>query len=310
MLIKILERNKLALALLFITAGCASGPTKTPSAPAPSITETSNTVTTAQAVAMSNSQASRSNPVLPDSLEAAVSSSYRTPENIKRDQYRHPRETLEFFGLKPNMTLVEITPGAGWYTEILAPYLATSGHYIAAIPPAGANASMNETSAKVIAWIKSHKEFDGHSLIADFAPPDNLMLAPDGTADMVVTFRNIHNWISKGYERTVFESFFRALKPGGILGIEEHRENPRAKRDSKAASGYVLEQDVIRLAESVGFKLQAKSEINANKKDSRNHPGGVWTLPPTLRLKDKDREKYLAIGESDRMTLRFVKPIR
>ncbi len=307
MLIKILQRNNFAVALLIITAGCASRTLKTPPPSAAAPTVTSSIALTSTSVTKSDSQALHSD-VLPDSLEAAVNSSYRTPENAKRDQYRHPRETLAFFGLKPKMTLVEITPGAGWYTEILAPYLATSGQYIAAIPPAGANAVMNETSAKVIAWIKSHKEFNGHVKVADFAPPDNLILAPDGSADMVVTFRNIHNWMAKGYERAVFESFFRALKPGGILGIEEHRENPNAKRDGKAASGYVLEKDVIRLAESIGFKFESKSEINANKKDSKDHPEGVWTLPPTLKLKDKNREKYLAIGESDRMTLKFVKP--
>jgi predicted methyltransferase len=246
--------------------------------------------------------------VLPKNLQAAVNSSYRTVENTKRDRYRHPLETLKFFGLTPDMTVVEITPGAGWYTEILAPLLATDGHYIGAIPPVGENASQNEGNAKVIAWLKSHGEFNGHETIVDFHAPDKLELAASGTADMVVTFRNVHNWIAGGNQEAVFASFFKALKPGGILGIEEHRANPKTKRDPKASSGYVLEKDVIALAKKAGFTLVAKSEINANKKDTKVYPEGVWTLPPTLRLKDKDRETYLAIGESDRMTLKFMKP--
>ncbi len=246
--------------------------------------------------------------VLPKSIHGAVNSSYRSTDNTARDRYRHPDETLTFFGLKPNMTVVEISPGAGWYTEILAPYLATGGQYIAAIPPVGQNASANETSAKVIAWLKSHKEFSGHIAIADFTPSSDLELARPGTADLVVTFRNVHNWIMKGTEHDVFNAFFRALKPGGILGVEEHRADPKKPRDPKTESGYVLEKDVIALAQQAGFTLIAKSQINANPKDTKDYPSGVWTLPPTLRLKDQDREKYLAIGESDRMTLKFMKP--
>jgi predicted methyltransferase len=248
--------------------------------------------------------------VLPKTLQAAVNSSYRSIDNTNRDQYRHPLETLKFFGLQPNMTVVEITPGGGWYTEILAPFLASNGQYIGAIPPAGDSATQNEGNAKVIAWLKSHKEFDGHETIADFRPPLALELAPEGTADMVVTFRNIHNWIASGNEDAVFAAFFKALKPGGVLGVVEHRADPKTKRDPKASSGYVLEKDVIAFAKKAGFKLEAKSQLNSNKKDKKDYADGVWTLPPTLRLKDKDREKYLAIGESDRMTLKFVKPTK
>lgn len=246
--------------------------------------------------------------VLPKTLQAAVNSSYRTIDNTKRDQYRHPLETLKFFGLQPNMTVVEITPGAGWYTEILAPFLASNGQYIGAIPPVNGSSSQNEGNARVIAWLKSHKEFGGHETIVDFRPPSSLELASEGTADMVVTFRNVHNWIAGGNEDAVFAAFFKALKPGGVLGVEEHRANPKSKRDPKASSGYVLEKDVIALAKKAGFRLEAKSEINANKNDTKDYTEGVWTLPPSLHLKDKDREKYLAIGESDRMTLKFIKP--
>jgi predicted methyltransferase len=245
---------------------------------------------------------------LPQTLEEAVNSSYRTPENKNRDAYRHPLETLTFFGLQPNMTVVEITPGAGWYTEILAPFLATKGQYIGAFPTIGESEKMNETTAKVIAWLKSHHEFDGHETISELNPPDKVAIAPEGTADMVVTFRNVHNWMAGGKQDAVFAAFYKALKPGGILGVVEHRADPKKPRDPKASNGYVLEKDVIALAKKAGFRLVSKSEINANKKDTKDHPFGVWTLPPTLRLKDKDREKYLAIGESDRMTLKFMKP--
>lgn len=246
--------------------------------------------------------------VLPKTIQAAVNSSYRTVENTNRDQYRHPFETLKFFGLQPKMTVIEITPGAGWYTEILAPYLARQGQFIGAFPPPGAHQQMNETTAKAIAWLKAHREFEGHVTIVDFKPPEQLELAKPGTADMVLTFRNAHNWIKAGTQDAVFAAFYKALKPGGILGVVEHRANPKAENDPQASKGYVLEKDVIALAKKAGFKLVSKSEINANPKDTKDYPEGVWTLPPTLKLKDQDREKYLAIGESDRMTLKFVKP--
>lgn len=238
---------------------------------------------------------------LPTTVREAVNSPYRTPANIVRDQYRHPVETLEFFGLAPEMTVVEITPGAGWYTEILAPYLAAKGQYIAA---------STDLHPGYSAWIAQNPEIVVKMKTTGFKPPQDLDIAPAGSADMVLTFRNVHNWMSKGSEKAVFAAFFKALKPGGILGVVEHRANPKSKRDPKAKSGYVLEKDVIRMAKAAGFKLVAQSEINANPKDTKDYPEGVWTLPPVLKLKDQDREKYLAIGESDRMTLRFVKPAK
>lgn len=245
---------------------------------------------------------------LPATLEEAVTSSYRAPENTARDQYRHPLETLSFFGLTPEMTVVEISPGGGWYLEILAPFVASRGHYVGAVFPANAPMPfMHELNAKIAAWVKQHPELEGKVTFNEFSPPSDL--TTPGSADMVLTFRNVHNWMTSGSEKAAFQAFFKALKPGGVLGVVEHRADPKSKFDPKAPSGYVREKDVIRMAESAGFKLDAKSEINANPKDTRNHPQGVWTLPPTLRLKDQDREKYLAIGESDRMTLRFVKPL-
>lgn len=240
--------------------------------------------------------------------EAVNNTHFRSEQNKARDQYRHPLETLEFFGIKPEMTVVEITPGAGWYTEILAPYLAEKGHFIAAGFPQNTEVEyLKNINAKFNAWLNSHPELKKKVHITEFKPAET-PIAPEGTVDMILTFRNVHNWAAREAEKSAFEAFFKALKPGGVLGVVEHRADPKSKHDPKYKSGYMKESDVIRIAEQAGFKLDKKSEINANPKDTRNHPEGVWTLPPTLRLGDKDKEKYLEIGESDRMTLRFVKP--
>ncbi len=245
--------------------------------------------------------------VTPTTVEDAVNiSSYRAQENRKRDQYRHPIETLNFFGVKPEMTIVEVSPGAGWYREILAPLLSSKGQYIAATPPSAGNeymTKMNETSQQ---WYARYPEIQAKVKSVEFAPPAEF--AVEKPVDMILTFRNVHNWAAAGNDQAAFNVFFKALKPGGVLGVVEHRANAKSKRDMKAKSGYMREADVIQMAKRAGFKLEAKSEINANPKDTKNHPEGVWTLPPSLRLKDKDQEKYLAIGESDRMTLKFVKP--
>lgn len=247
-------------------------------------------------------------PALPTTLDEAVNSPFRNPENTVRDQYRHPMETLTFFGIRPEMTVVEIAPGRGWYMEILAPYLIEKGVYIAATPPSESSAYMAELNAKTAAWIGQYPKIKEKAQITTFNPKENIGIAPAGSADMVLTFRNVHNWMSAGAEQAAFNEFFKALKPGGILGVVEHRANSKAKPDPK--SGYVHENAVIKMAQKAGFKLVAKSEINANPKDTKDHPEGVWTLPPALRLGDKDKEKYLAMGESDRMTLKFVKPLK
>lgn len=249
--------------------------------------------------------------VLPTTIEEAVSSTtYRAEENRPRDKYRHPAETLAFFGLKPNMTVVEISPSSGWYLQILAPFLAEKGKYIGARTPLGESKHMDEAASDVTAYLKSHPEVEAKATFSDFSPPEKLAIAPAGSADMVLTFRNVHNWMQHDEAQAVFNSFFKALKPGGILGVVEHRANPKGKHDAKGMSGYVAEKDVLAFAKKAGFKLEAKSEINANPKDTKDYPEGVWTLPPSLRLEDKDRAKYEAIGESDRMTLRFVKPAK
>lgn len=247
-----------------------------------------------------------------DPLAAAIASPARTTKFVARDKYRHPLETLRFFGLRPNQTVVEIWPGGGWYMEILAPYLRDNGRYYAAISaPAGAGASQedkeNATSLhKRIAGDPAHY---GKVVVTEFRPPQLMEICPPGTADVVLTFRNVHNWIDAADDQQAyFKAFFKALKPGGVLGVVEHRGKPGISLEEMRKTGYVDEAYVKKLAAAAGFRFEAESPINNNPKDTKDYPEGVWTLPPTLALDDKDRAKYLAIGESDRMTLRFVKP--
>ena len=242
---------------------------------------------------------------LPANLESAVNSAYRSPENKARDGARHPLETLQFFGVEPGMTVVEIAPGAGWYTEILAPYLSAKGTYYSAAPWNSDSPYMVKNIEKFNAWAARHPEVKINR--TNFNPPAELEIAPEGSADMVLTFRNVHNWSSKGNEDKVFAAFYKALKPDGILGVEEHRANADRPKDLSAKDGYLREIDVVKMAEKAGFTLVGRSDINAHPKDTKDHPQGVWTLPPTLRLGAQDREKYIAIGESDRMTLKFKK---
>lgn len=243
---------------------------------------------------------------LPKTLDEAVANTARTPENKARDMYRHPAETLAFFGIKPDMTVVEISPGAGWYLEILAPYLSEKGKYIMANPtPQESRPYMAANEQKIKNWADENSHVNIHKVTFDL--PHKTELAPANSVDAVVTFRNVHNWVSMKAEKEAFKAFYKALKPGGVLGVVEHRELPN-KKDPLVKSGYVREQDVINMAKAAGFRLVAKSEVNANPKDTKNHPAGVWTLPPSLRLGEKDRAKYVSIGESDRMTLKFVKP--
>ncbi|MCH9698456.1 MAG: methyltransferase [Gammaproteobacteria bacterium] len=237
-------------------------------------------------------------------------SDHRTPANITRDRYRHPADTIEFFEVKPDMKVVEVWPGGGWYTEILAIYLRDKGELYAAHFAEDSEISYFRSSYNRF-FRKASKRIDvyGKVRITELEPPKKLALAPAGTVDRVLTFRNVHNWMKSGHVDLVFKSMFDALKPGGILGVVEHRAANDKPQDPEAKSGYVREDYVIGLAEKAGFKLLATSEINANPKDTKNYPAGVWTLPPTLRLKDKNKDTYLAIGESDRMTLKFVKPL-
>jgi len=246
--------------------------------------------------------------LLDHKLDTILTGSWRSDKNKARDQYRHPRQTLEFFGLQPGMNLIELTPGGGWYAEILAPLMKDSGTYTAAIvtpkKKEGEDAQDKDALSKKFA---GDPERYSAAKVIQFDAKAPSFGAP-ASADMVVTFRNVHNWVMGGNEAATFKACFDVLKPGGVLGVAEHRAAPGADLEKIKKTGYLPEDYVIKLATAAGFKLAAKSEINANTKDTKDYPEGVWTLPPTLALEEKDKAKYLAIGESDRMTLRFVKP--
>lgn len=243
-------------------------------------------------------------------LHDLLDSPHRTAEEKSRDTFRHPVETLTFFDVQPDMTVVEIWPGAGgWYTSILAPYLYENGTFYAAQFPEDSDIAFYRRSVTHFKEkLAGHPDVYDHVRITALYPPVYSTIAPAGTADRVLTFRNVHNWAKAGKTEAVFASFFAALKPGGVLGVVEHRAPEVRPFSRQIETGYMSEGYVIEQAEKAGFKLAGRSEINANPKDQANHPAGVWSLPPTLRLGDQDREKYQAIGESDRMTLKFIKP--
>ncbi|MEW6991822.1 class I SAM-dependent methyltransferase [Colwelliaceae bacterium 6441] len=238
-------------------------------------------------------------------LLQAIAGEHRSVENKARDQYRHPQQTLEFFGFKPSMTVVEITPGGGWYTEILAPALKGTGKLIGAhYPDTGEDNYYSNSRKRLEKKLASNAVYSEVEL-SNFIPKQVSELAPAGSADMVLTFRNLHNWGEEGVQQ-VFNDAYQALKVGGVLGVVEHRL-PEGVAAGNMNSGYVSVDKTIAQAKAAGFSLAASSEVNANEKDKASYEKGVWTLPPVLALKDKDKEKYLAIGESDRMTLKFVK---
>ena len=243
-------------------------------------------------------------------LQAAIDGSWRDPANTARDAYRHPGQTLAFFGIEPDMTVVEITPGGGWYAEILAPYLRENGKYVAAVVdpaslPEGRGRDYQQRAREGL-----EKKFAGapaqydRAAFAAYDPKAPVFGAP-GSADMVVTFRNVHNWRGSGQAEGMFKGFHDVLKPGGVLGVVEHRAKGDVPVEDK--SGYVGQDQVIALAKAAGFELAGSSEVNANPRDTKDYPNGVWTLPPSNNHPEAERAKYQAIGESDRMTLRFVK---
>ena len=227
--------------------------------------------------------------------------------NSARDGSRHPAETLKFLGLEQDSHVVEIWPAGGWYTEVIAPFVADEGQFYAANFPADSDVEFfNRAVQAYKEKLAANSEAYGNAQITVMYP-GNMALAPE-PVDLVLSFRNVHNWMSRDFADEAMQAFYDVLKPGGIFGIVEHRGDPSSEQDPKAESGYVTEAYTIAMAEKAGFVLDDSSEINANPKDTRDHPEGVWTLPPTLRLGDEDREKYMAIGESDRYTLRFRKP--
>lgn len=249
-------------------------------------------------------------------FDAVLAGDHRSDEERARDIHRHPKETLLFFGVEPDMAVVEVSPGGGWYTKVIAPYLKEGGGKLYA-----AGSSREGASERVAASLNAFEnayvnkpEIYGDIEMTVLAEGNDI--APDGSADMVLTFRNVHNWQSRGSAEAVFAAFYDALKPGGVLGVVEHRADG-ADLPRDGSSGYVYSDDVIALAQGVGFDFDRSSEINANEADTKDHPFGVWTLPPVRRSSairgqddpEFDRAKYDAIGESDRMTLRFVKPV-
>jgi len=245
----------------------------------------------------------------PDPVAAAIASPHRSTENRARDPFRHPSETLAFFGFEADMTVVEILPGGGWYTEILSPALVAGGGRLIAANY-GPESEVEYRQRNYHAMVKRFQAAPalyGSSEIVLFEPPDALDLAPPGSVDMVLTFRNTHNWISTEVQAEVYAAFHRALKPGGTLGVVQHRASAGADPIESASRGYVPQAYMVEMVEAAGFELVGTSEVNANPRDTKDHPDGVWDLPPVFMAKDVKRAHYASIGESDRMTLRFVK---
>lgn len=249
-------------------------------------------------------------------LDAVLAGDHRSDEERARDQYRHPKETLLFFGLAPDMTVVEVYPGGGWYTQVIAPYMKTGGGklYAASFPAEGAS---ERARAALDTFHKTYVEApDTYGDVEMATLGAGHHIAPEGAADVVVTFRNIHSFMGRGTAEETFEEFYRALKPGGVLGVVEHRADG-ADLPRDGSKGYVYTDDVVAMAEAAGFEFDSASEINANLADTKDHPFGVWTLPPVRRSAqingeddpNFDRAHYDSIGESDRMTLKFRKPI-
>jgi predicted methyltransferase len=243
-------------------------------------------------------------------LDNILADPHRSEADRARDRYRHPKDTLLFFGVRPEMTVLEVWPEPGWYTDIIAPLVRDRGKYYAAVmEPDPASQFVTGRLASFRNKLAADPTLYGNATIVTF-PAHGGDVVPPGSIDLVVTFRNIHNWMSEGTASDAFATIFKALKPGGMLGVVDHRGSPGVPQDPKAKSGYVSEEYAIKLIEAQGFRLLGTSEINANPKDTKDYEQGVWTLPPTFRLGDKDRDKYTEIGESDRFTLKFEKPAK
>ena len=243
----------------------------------------------------------------PDGLARAAKAAHRGPNNVARDPFRHPVETLTFFGVRADSAVVEILPGSGgYYMEILAPYLKEKGRYIAANRDPAAPPQYLADHQKLLARLRAEPALFDKVMVTPFNAGLH-EIAPPGSADFVITFRDLHNWIERGEDAGALRAFHQALKPGGVLGMVDHRGLPNLPQEAQLKNGYVRQDFAIALIERHGFKFAGASEVNANAKDTKDHPQGVWALPPTYRNQDVDRAKYQAIGESDRFTLRFVK---
>jgi predicted methyltransferase len=242
-----------------------------------------------------------------EQFSSVLKGDWRVAQNTARDQYRHPEQTLQFFGLRQDQTVIEITPGNGWYSELLAPLLKDNGHYIAAIVDPGVSDYARKSAAALRQKYAADPARYGQVQVVEYQP-NAPVFGKAGSADTVLTFRNVHNWVDAGNEIATFKAFYKVLKPGGSLGVVDHRARPGTTPQDNQKNGYLPTDYVIRLATDAGFKLAGESEINANAKDTKDYPDGVWTLPPALVKGEQDKAKYVAIGESDRMTLRFIKP--
>jgi predicted methyltransferase len=277
-----------ALAALCLLAACAGGPAARDGV-APPVTDAATLAT----------------------IDRVLAGDHRSAANRARDAWRHPRDTLRFFGLREDMTVLEIWPGGGgWYTEVLAPVLRERGRYIAAgFDPATDSQYMQNGIRDFAAKLASRPDLYDRVTVTALQHPGAMKPVPDGSVDMVLTFRNLHNWMAREAAEEMLGAMYAALKPGGILGLVEHRADPSQAQDPRAKSGYVRTDYAIALAEAAGFQLIGQSEVNANPKDAKDHPNGVWSLPPTFRGGDADRARFAAIGESDRLTLRFRKPL-
>jgi predicted methyltransferase len=238
-----------------------------------------------------------------DALDQAIHNPRRSPRFVARDAARHPAEELAFFGLRPGATVVEVWPGGGYWSEILAPYLEAYGSYYAAVP----GPDMEKQAASFRARVASEPALFKRVKITELGPNNTGICTPE-TADFVLTFRNVHNWMSQGDADEMFAAFYRALKPGGILGVEEHRARTDLPQDPKAANGYVRQDFTIALARKAGFELIGSSELNANPRDTKDYPQGVWSLPPTFAEGATNHAKYAAIGEADNFILKFRRP--
>lgn len=291
-----------AIALSLSLLGCNGSMTTTPKTAASASTSAEGT----SADSMTQQGAA------PSTLAQAISGAWRSADNVARDRYRHPADTLAFFGLEPTDTVIEITPGGGWYTEILAPYVGADGHYIAALPDPMAAEAGKARDGRKKAVQQLETKFTatpgayGGAKVVGFDPKAPVF-GPAGSADMVLTFRNAHNWVAADNAPAYFKAFYDVLKPGGTLGVVDHRAKAGTDLAAMKDSGYLTPELVIGYAVAAGFQLDARSKINANPKDTTDHPNGVWTLPPTNSHDDAEDAKYKDIGESDRMTLRFVK---
>ena len=248
-------------------------------------------------------------------LDAAIAGEHRSAENEARDAFRQPKQVLDFFGFRSDMDVLEVWPGSGWYTQILAPALKDDGKlYAAQYSPNGRYGYQRRYYGKFLTMLGENPDIYRNVVVTQLALPYRLKMAPPGSVDMVLTFRNVHNWFSDmygsgAYAQAAFQAMYDALRPGGTLGIVDHHWPDPDSEDPLADNGYISKERTIAMAEAVGFEVTGESDMLANPKDTRDHPQGVWTLPPSYALGDEDREKYQAIGESDRFVLRFQKPV-